>query len=171
MSTCIHFPTILCILTHKPIPKELEELSAITFRLCKWRVMFILQNIIFDCLKPIYNFLRALGVLPVSRRNDSSEFQFHVQSAAMAYSLLIFVVLIVNIAFRFPLTTLSCLMSKIPIADLFQLHSDGSHRHRSNARGTLRGGCNCISLHRQSAANHHRAPDVVRVPEDCSDSQ
>lgn len=60
---------------------------------------------------------------------------------------------------------------KNPIADLFQLHSDGSHRHRSNARGTLRGGCNCISLHRQSAANHHRAPDVVRVPEDCSDSQ
>lgn len=75
--------------------------------------MFILQNIIFDCLRPIYNFLRALGVLPVSRRNDSSEFQFHVQSAAMAYSLLIFVVLIVNTAFRFPLTTLSCLMSKI----------------------------------------------------------
>lgn len=62
----------------------------------------LLQNIISsDCLKPIYNFLRAFGVFPLSRRSGSGEFQFSVQSASMAYSFLIFVALIVNMHLRF----------------------------------------------------------------------
>lgn len=72
------------------------EYFSITFELCKLLIIF-LQNIIFDCLKPIYNFLRALGVFPLSKETGSDEFHFHVQSPAMAYSFLIFVVLMVNI--------------------------------------------------------------------------
>lgn len=68
---------------------------AITFVLCKLQIIF-LQNIISDCLKPIYNFLRAFGVFPLSRRNELSEFRFHVQSPVMAYSFAVFVVLIVS---------------------------------------------------------------------------
>jgi hypothetical protein len=68
---------------------------AITFVLCKLQIIF-LQNIISDCLKPIYNILRAFGVFPLSRRSELSEFRFHVQSPAMAYSFAVFVVLIVS---------------------------------------------------------------------------
>lgn len=68
---------------------------AITFILCKLQIIF-LQNIISDCLKPIYNFLRAAGVFPLSRSSALSEFRFHVQSPAMAYSFAVFVVLIVS---------------------------------------------------------------------------
>jgi hypothetical protein len=57
---------------------------------------FLTQNIIFDCLKPIYNFLRAFGVFPQSRREHSDEFKFLVLSRAMAYSFCIFVVLMVS---------------------------------------------------------------------------
>lgn len=136
-----------------------------------------LQNIIFDCLKPIYNFLRALGVFPLSRRDDFSEFQFHVQSPSMVYSFLIFVVLLVNMHFGFPsrracqkfefLSLSSFSFRRHIVSDLFELYSNGSHCSRSNSRGSLWRGRNCISLYCQSLANHHRASDVVRVQEDC----
>lgn len=71
---------------------------AITFKLCKLQIIF-LQHIIFDCLKPIYNFLRALGVFPLSR-NENGEFYFLVRSPAMVYSFTVFVVLIVNMQLR-----------------------------------------------------------------------
>ena len=62
--------------------------------------MIFLQHIIFYCLKPIYNFLRALGVFPLSRNNESGEFYFDIRSPSMAYSLLVFVVLTVNMQLR-----------------------------------------------------------------------
>jgi hypothetical protein len=51
----------------------------------------IMQNVFFDCLKPIYNFLRAMGVFPQTRFDDTGEFQFSIKSQAMVYSLGIFI--------------------------------------------------------------------------------
>jgi hypothetical protein len=75
--------------------KGKEKNFAITFVLCKLQIIF-LQSIISDCLKPIYNILRAFGVFPLSRQGELSEFRFYVQSPAMAYSFAVFVVLIVS---------------------------------------------------------------------------
>lgn len=141
----------------------------------------LLQNIIFDCLKPIYNFLRALGVFPLSRRSSTGEFQFNVQSPAMIYSFLIFVALIVNMhlwfyssLFPFPflpfypphlltfhLTSHSKMSKLYNFSDLLELHIDRENKFCSKSRGPVRGSSNCISLHCQSLANHYRPVDVV----------
>lgn len=100
-----------------------KEKFAITFELCKLQIIF-LQDIIFDCLKPIYNFLRALGVFPLSR-SDSGEFQFKLQSPAMAYSILVFVAFTVN---RYALWLLILAFQHPRTLDLLQLYSDGSDK-------------------------------------------
>jgi len=56
------------------------------------QIIIFLQDIIFDCLKPIYNFLRGMGVFPQTRLNSAGEFQFYVKSKSMAYSFCIFTI-------------------------------------------------------------------------------
>ncbi|KAL7037952.1 hypothetical protein ACKWTF_009410 [Chironomus riparius] len=59
------------------------------------------KDIIFDCLKPIYNFLRGMGVFPQTRLNGAGEFEFHVKSKSMAYSCCMFMIWMIYISFTF----------------------------------------------------------------------
>ncbi|KAG5679676.1 hypothetical protein PVAND_009230 [Polypedilum vanderplanki] len=63
----------------------------------------IKKDIIFDCLQPIYNFLRAFGVFPLTKvkNGETEEFQFRFKSRAMAYSLVIFIFLMIYMSYTF----------------------------------------------------------------------
>ncbi|CAO1403783.1 unnamed protein product [Diamesa tonsa] len=56
------------------------------------------KDVIFECLKPIYNLLRAMGVFPLTR-SENGFVKFKLQSPAMAYSLTVFIAIIIYIGY------------------------------------------------------------------------
>lgn len=94
------------------------------------------QDVVFDCARPVLNFLRILGVFPFTR-NAPGEAKFKILSTSMAYSMVVFIFLIVSRYQILKWIYYELIFDYFMPIDICGIHCHESDKHSSIIRGSL----------------------------------